>query len=96
MLYYRPHLSGFFFCIMWLFVVKKVHCYWYAQTIISANVEVLSGLKEELLANICKDHHCDVLRLKQVHRGTTQKRPKIHGMIPQLNAHTQSMEVQFM
>ena len=53
-----------------------------ALTIISANVEGLSSSKEELLANICKDYHCHVLCLQETHRGTTHKRPKIHGMAP--------------
>ena len=50
--------------------------------IISANAEDLSSSKKELLANICKDHHCDVLCLQETHRGTTNKRPKIHGVTP--------------
>ena len=49
-------------------------------TIISANAEGLPSSKEELLANICKDHHSDVLCLQDTHSGTTHKRPKIHGM----------------
>ena len=51
-------------------------------TIISANVEGLTSSKEELFANICKDHHCDVLCLQETHCGTTHKRPKIDCMTP--------------
>ena len=53
-----------------------------ALTIMSANVEGLSSSKEELFTNICKDHHCDALCLQEIHRGTTHKRSKIHGMTP--------------
>ena len=53
-----------------------------ALTIISANVEGLSSSKEESFANICKDHHSDVLYLQETHRQTTHKRPKIRGMTP--------------
>ena len=51
-----------------------------ALTIASANVEGLPSSKQELFANICKDHHCDVLCLQETHCGTAHKRPKIHGL----------------
>ena len=53
-----------------------------ALTIISANVKGVSCSKEELIANICKDHHCDLLCIQETHRGTTHKCPKFHGMAP--------------
>ena len=48
--------------------------------VISANVEGLSNSKEQLLATICKNQNCDVLCLQETHRGTTNNRPKVHGM----------------
>ena len=53
-----------------------------ALTIISANVEGLSNSKEELFASICKNHHCDDLYFKEIHRGITHKRRKNIGMTP--------------
>jgi len=36
---------------------------------LSANIEGLSSTKEDLLANICKEHDCDNLCIRETHRG---------------------------
>ena len=51
-----------------------------ALTVLSANVEGLSMVKEELLTNLCKETNCDVLCLQETHRGRKNNRPQINGM----------------
>ena len=51
-----------------------------ALKVISANVEGLFNSKEQLLATICKNQNCDVLRLQETHRGTTNHRSRVHGL----------------
>ena len=47
---------------------------------ISVNIEVLSSRKEDLLTNICKEYHCDILCIQETHRVLNHNRPRITGM----------------
>ena len=51
-----------------------------ALSIISSNIEGLSGAKQELLADLCITTNCDILCLQETHRGPTRVRPRISGM----------------
>ena len=51
-----------------------------ALTVLSANVEGISKMKEELISNLCKETDCDVLCLQETHRGHDNIRPHISGM----------------
>ena len=51
-----------------------------ALSIISSNIEGLTGVKQDLLADICRENHCDILCLQETHRGPTSTRPRIPGM----------------
>lgn len=51
-----------------------------ALTIISLNVEGLSATKEELVAQLCREHQCDILCLQETHRGSKHPRPRVEGM----------------
>ena len=53
-----------------------------ALTVLSANIEGLSSAKEQILAELCSNLHCDVLCLQETHRGSNNNRPSIPGMVP--------------
>lgn len=46
----------------------------------SINIEGLSAEKESLLADMCKEHKCDILVIQETHRGRNDRRPKVSGM----------------
>lgn len=49
-------------------------------TVISLNVEGLTSVKQDIIADICKKNACDVLCIQETHRGSDSNRPKIAGM----------------
>ena len=51
-------------------------------TVLSANVEGFSMAKQQILAELCSNLHCDVLCLQETHRGSNNNRPSIPGMVP--------------
>jgi len=51
-----------------------------ALTIMSINIEGISPNKEEILAELCRAHSCDVICLKEIHRDKDMKTPRINGM----------------
>ena len=51
-----------------------------ALSIISSNIEGLTGTKQDLLADICVKNDCYILCLQETHRGPTRFRPRITGM----------------
>ncbi|XP_071480569.1 uncharacterized protein [Diadema antillarum] len=51
-----------------------------ALSIISSNIEGLTGAKQDLLADLCTKHSCDILCLQETHRGPSRVRPRISGM----------------
>ena len=52
----------------------------WALSIISANIEGLSGAKKNLLADLCMRNKCGILCLQETHRGDTRIRHRISGM----------------
>lgn len=46
----------------------------------SINIEGINRDKETLLAEICKEHACDILLVQETHRGNDRCRPKVEGM----------------
>ena len=52
-----------------------------ALTVISANVEGSSTAKQNILAELCSNLHCDVLCLQETHRGSDNNRLSIPGMV---------------
>ena len=52
-----------------------------ALTVISANTEGFSTTKQQILAELCSNLHCDVLCLQETHRGSDNNRPSIPGMV---------------
>ena len=52
-----------------------------ALTVISADVEGSSTAKQNILAELCSNLHCDVLCLQETHRGSDNNRPSIPGMV---------------
>ena len=52
-----------------------------ALTVISANTEGFSTAKQQILAELCSNLHCDVLCLQETHRGSDNNRPSIPGMV---------------
>ena len=56
-----------------------------ALTVLSSNVEGLSIAKQQILAELCSNLHCDVLCLQETHRGSNNNRPSIPGMVPVAN-----------
>ena len=50
------------------------------MTIISANIEGLSPPKRDLIAKLCSEHNCQVLCLKETHKGPNNNIPNITGM----------------
>ena len=51
-----------------------------AMTVISVNVEGLSGNKVSILSEFCTIQHCHCLCLQETHRAKDQAGPKIPGM----------------
>ena len=51
-----------------------------ALSIISSNIEGLTGTKQDLLADLCIKNNCDILCLQETHRGSSRIRPRIAGM----------------
>ena len=51
-----------------------------ALTVISANIEGFSSAKSNILAELCKKHHCNILCLQETHRGSRHNRPLVPGM----------------
>lgn len=51
-----------------------------ALSIISSNIEGLSGAKQDLLADLCIQHRCDTLCLQETHCGPTRICPRIPDM----------------
>ena len=52
-----------------------------ALTVISVNIEGFSTVKQQILAELCSNLHCDVLCLLETHRGSNSNRPSIPGMV---------------
>ena len=50
------------------------------MSIISSNIEGLSGAKQELLADLCITTNCDILCHQETHRGPTRAIPRVSGM----------------
>ncbi|XP_038058777.1 uncharacterized protein LOC119730062 [Patiria miniata] len=51
-----------------------------ALSIVSSNIEGLTGAKQDLLAELCVQNNCDILCLQETHRGPARNRPRIPGM----------------
>ena len=49
-------------------------------TMISANIEGFSLTKSNILAELCKQHHCNILCLQETHQTSRHNRPKVPGM----------------
>ena len=49
-------------------------------TIVSINIEGITGVKEELLSTICKSTACDIICVQEIHRDQTMSTPSICGM----------------
>ena len=52
-----------------------------ALTVISANVEGFPTTKQQILAELYRNLHCDVLCLQDTHRGSDNNRPSILSMV---------------
>ena len=52
-----------------------------ALTVISINIEGFSTAKQQILAELCSNLHCDVLCIQETHRGSDNIRPSIPGMV---------------
>ena len=44
------------------------------------NIEGMSAVKQQLLAELCEKQKCDVLYVQETHRGLKAIRPNIRGM----------------
>lgn len=51
-----------------------------ALTIISINIEGISSDKEDILAELCKTHSCNVICLQKTYRDKDMKTPRINGI----------------
>ena len=51
-----------------------------ALTMTSANIEGFSSAKSNILAELCKQHHCNILCLQETYRSSRHNRPKVPGM----------------
>ena len=51
-----------------------------ALMVISVNIEGLSSVKQQIPAELCANHKCDVLCIHETHRGPGAVRPRVHGM----------------
>ena len=51
-----------------------------ALTVISANIEGFSSAKSNIIAEVCKQHQCNVLCLQETHRSSRHNRPVVPGM----------------
>lgn len=49
-------------------------------TIVTINIEGITYNKQEILADLCRTHRCDILCIQETHRNLTAHRPKIDGM----------------
>ena len=49
-------------------------------TVISANIEGLTAVKDTMLSGMCKDKHCQCVCLQETHRSQSQASPRIPGM----------------
>lgn len=47
---------------------------------ISINIKGISSIKEDILAQLCKETSCDILYIHDTHRGNESRTPKINGM----------------
>ena len=47
--------------------------------VMSVNIEGLSSTKQQLLAELCANHKCDVLCMQETHRDPGTVRPRVHG-----------------
>ena len=48
--------------------------------VMSVNIEGLSSAKQQILAELCANHKCDVLCMKETDRGPGAVRPRVSGM----------------
>ena len=51
-----------------------------ALKVMSVNIEGLSSAKQQILAELCANHKCDVLCMQETHRGSGAVRPRVSGM----------------
>ncbi len=51
-----------------------------ALMVMSINIEGLSSVKQQILAELCTKYKCDVLCMQETHRSKTSIRPRIEGM----------------
>ena len=48
--------------------------------VMSVNIEILSSVKQQILAELYANHKCDVLCMQETHRGPGAGRPRVPGM----------------
>ena len=48
--------------------------------VMSVNIEGLSSTKQQILAELCANHKCDVLCMPKTHRRPGAVRPRVPGM----------------
>ena len=51
-----------------------------ALLVMSGNIEGLSSVKQQILAELCVNHKCDVLCTQETHRGPGAVRPRVSGI----------------
>ena len=51
-----------------------------ALMVMSVNIEGLYSAKQQILAELCSNHKCDVLCMQETHRGPGAVRPRVPGM----------------
>ena len=51
-----------------------------ALMVMSVNIEGLSSVKQQILAELCANHKCDVLCMQETHRGPSAVRPRVPGI----------------
>ena len=51
-----------------------------ALMVMSINIEGLSSVKQQIMAELCVKYKCDVLCMQETHRSNKAIRPRINGM----------------